>query len=152
MLAGGEDSQSQFKRDVHLLPYHGLGTGIPRATSAWANIDLNDERPMNQFRAVVQRPAEEAALGQWVGAELESRLESQLAAKVVLQLRAGSVGKSELAKGLGHATVSGELHKQVRRLLDLGLVEMTLPDKPNSRLQRYRLTESGQHLFRQDDR
>lgn len=27
--------------------------------------------------------------------------------------------------------------------LDLGLIEMTLPDKPNSRSQRYRLTVSG---------
>jgi hypothetical protein len=27
-----------------------------------------------------------------------------------------------------------------------GLIEMTLPDKPNSRLQRYRLTAAGQAL------
>jgi ATP-dependent DNA helicase RecG len=27
--------------------------------------------------------------------------------------------------------------------IDAGLVEMTLPDKPKSRLQRYRLTENG---------
>jgi ATP-dependent DNA helicase RecG len=30
--------------------------------------------------------------------------------------------------------------------LAAGLVEMTIPDKPNSRLQRYRLTERGRAL------
>lgn len=30
--------------------------------------------------------------------------------------------------------------------LDLGLVEMTLPDKPRSPLQRYRLTPAGRAL------
>ena len=31
----------------------------------------------------------------------------------------------------------------LRPALDSGLVEMTLPDKPNSRSQRYRLTAKG---------
>ena len=79
--------------------------------------------------------------------QLESRLESKLAAKIVLQLGTQPSGKAELARALGHTTVSGELHKQIRRLLDLSLVEMTIPDKPQSRLQRYRLTQTGRQLF-----
>lgn len=80
---------------------------------------------------------------------LESRLESKLAAKIVLQLGTQASGKAELAKTLGHATVSGELHKQIRRLLDLELIRMTIPDKPQSRLQRYQLTETGSKLLGQ---
>ena len=81
--------------------------------------------------------------------QLESRLESKLAAKIALQLGTQPSGKAELARALGHTTVSGELHKQIRRLLDLSLIEMAVPDKPQSRLQRYRLTQKGRQLFDQ---
>jgi len=35
----------------------------------------------------------------------------------------------------------------LRPALAEGLIEMTLPDKPNSRLQQYRLTEKGRRLL-----
>ena len=79
--------------------------------------------------------------------QLESQLESKLAAKVIRLLRAQASGKAALAQALGHRSVSGELHKQIQRLQALGLIAMTLPDKPQSRLQRYRLTERGQALL-----
>ena len=81
--------------------------------------------------------------------QLESRLESKLAAKVLALLQVQESGKAVLSQALGHRSVSGELHKQVRRLLDLVLIAMTLPDKPQSRLQRYRLTAQGQALLAQ---
>ena len=79
--------------------------------------------------------------------QLESRLESNLAATVLALLQAQESGKAALSQALGHRSVSGELHKQIRRLLDLGLIAMTIPEKPQSRLQRYRLTPQGQALL-----
>ena len=34
----------------------------------------------------------------------------------------------------------------IQPALKLELIEMTIPDKPNSRLQKYRLTEKGKEL------
>ncbi len=41
---------------THLLPYRGLGSGIPRALKAWPNIELVDDRAGNQFKAIIRRP------------------------------------------------------------------------------------------------
>jgi ATP-dependent DNA helicase RecG len=82
-----------------------------------------------------------------LGSRLESRLESAMAVKIVLILKNGEQGKAGLATELGHKTVSGELNKQVKRLQALGLIEMTMPEKPNSRLQKYRLTNKGHSLL-----
>jgi ATP-dependent DNA helicase RecG len=64
-----------------------------------------------------------------------------------LLLAQAEAGKQELARQLGHQSVSGELHKQIRRLLDAGLIAMTRPETPNSRLQKYRLTDTGQRML-----
>lgn len=78
---------------------------------------------------------------------LESRLESGLAARVVLLLIDNAAGKAELAQRLGHKRVSGALHRQIRRLLDQNIIQMTLPHTPNSRLQKYRLTDHARAIL-----
>ena len=94
-------------------------------------------------QALPTTPAVPPGTGEHVTPRLESRLESNLAAKVMLLLAEAEAGKAQLAAQLGHQTVSGELHKQIKRLLGLEFIEMTLPHKPNSRLQKYRLTALG---------
>jgi ATP-dependent DNA helicase RecG len=73
----------------------------------------------------------------------ELRPESSLALKVLRLLLEANAGKSQLAKQLGHKSVSGELKKQITNLLMLEFIELTLPDIPNSPLQKYRLTDLG---------
>ncbi len=62
---------------------------------------------------------------------------------ILAALRAGEHSRSELLKTLGRARRSGNFRKAIDKLLREQLIERTLPAKPNSRLQKYRLTGQG---------
>ena len=72
----------------------------------------------------------------------ESQPES-LDRRVLALLQPQDLGKAEISVHLGQKEVSGQLNKVIRVLMGQGLIEYTLPDKPNSRLQKYRLTPEG---------
>ncbi|MDV2481931.1 DUF4062 domain-containing protein [Methanoculleus sp. Wushi-C6] len=72
----------------------------------------------------------------------ESRPES-LEKRVLLLLAVATRSKAELSRGLGQKEISGQLNKVVRQLLDDLMIEYTIPEKPGSRHQKYRLTEKG---------
>ena len=63
--------------------------------------------------------------------------------KVLVVLRDNILSTSELAKLVGFSQPRDMRRRYLRLLLDMGLVEYTIPQKPNSRLQKYRLTEEG---------
>ena len=44
---------------------------------------------------------------------------------------------------LGITNQTRAFQRHVEPLIDAGLVERTIPDKPTSRLQRYRITDAG---------
>lgn len=83
-----------------------------------------------------------------LGAEsgLESGLESIIRKSLAL-LNSGALSRSELAAALGHKSISGKLNLRIRQMLDGGLIERTIPEKPNSRLQKYRLTQCGRAML-----
>ncbi len=55
----------------------------------------------------------------------------------------GAVSTPELLGALGYGSRTGNFKKALARLLQMGLVEMTSPDRPRSRKQKYRLTAKG---------
>lgn len=82
------------------------------------------------------------------GSEPESRPESRpesasLAVRVLLSLGAVALGKAGISAALGQREISGPLNAAIRQLKADRMIELTIPDKPNSRLQKYRLTERG---------
>ncbi len=74
----------------------------------------------------------------------ESQPESaSLALRVLLSLERGALGKAGISAALGQKEISGPLNAAIRLLKAERLIELTIPGKPNSRLQKYRLTERG---------
>ena len=72
----------------------------------------------------------------------ESQPES-LAARVLRQLAHGPMSKADLSGSLGQKQISGQLNSVVRLLVADGSIGYTIPEKPRSRLQKYRLTDKG---------
>jgi predicted HTH transcriptional regulator len=127
---------------AHILPYRGMGTGVPRALDAWPQIDLVDEPEINQFRAVVWRTvvSTEAATPQ-----VTPHVTPQVAPQVLAMLAAmtGEHARQELMTLLGLSDRKHFVEAYLMPALQAELVEMTIPDKPQSSKQKYRLTSLG---------
>ena len=63
--------------------------------------------------------------------------------KILLGLYQGALGTRTLLELLGYKQKTGNYKAAMESLLNSKLIEMTIPDKPNSRLQKYRLTAKG---------
>ena len=63
--------------------------------------------------------------------------------KILEMCMAGQRTGSELRLAAGYASRSGNFKRSLEKLLVTGLIEMTIPDKPRSKKQSYRLTERG---------
>ena len=68
---------------------------------------------------------------------------------LLMVLSSAPLSKSELAAAIGHKSISGTLNAHIREMLAGKLIEYVIPDKPNSRLQKYRLTEKGKALAKE---
>ena len=145
---------------AQLLPYRGLGSGIPRALREWPQIELLDDAAGNQFSAVARRPAAEwRTPGDPVGdpVRVPAREVTDPVADPVtdpvdqlLQLLvAGALPPSALMVGLGLKHRHTFRTNYLRPALERQWIAPTLPDKPNSRLQRYRLTPAGQAMMQE---
>lgn len=88
------------------------------------------------FRVVVAPATRKAESG--AESEAESGAES-FEARVLNLLAGTELSKAEIAERLGLRSVSGQLNRTIRALVSRGALDLTIPAKPASRLQRYRL-------------
>jgi len=66
-----------------------------------------------------------------------------LFSKTLIALVNDVLSKNELSKKLGQKSISGQLNKTIVNLLNSQLVLRTIPDKPTSSKQKYKITEKG---------
>lgn len=121
----------------------------PSETVSFSGMKSNGPESWHQSDSILMNEPE---------SEQESQIESgpelvlqigpeSIGRRVLLALRNKTLSKSQLAKALGHISVSGKLNQWIRNMLEHNLVEYTIPGKPNSRLQQYRLTAKGREIL-----
>jgi ATP-dependent DNA helicase RecG len=82
------------------------------------------------------------------GIKAQSGAQSKAQSDAILQACADTpLSAAELMKIFGLDTKTGAFKRDIKGLLENELIEYTLPDKPNSRLQKYRLTFKGREVL-----
>lgn len=94
-----------------------------------------------------QMVAETAVAESGAESGVESGVESPMTLRVLHILGQRALGKQELVGRLGKKCPWRYLNEMIARLVQEGVIEMTIPDKPNSRLQKYRLTQAGKRAI-----
>ncbi|MBR4611655.1 MAG: hypothetical protein IKO40_02970 [Kiritimatiellae bacterium] len=78
------------------------------------------------------------------GPELRPELGPEsIAGRILVALSKSELGKMGLARAIGQQSIAGKTNLRIREMLSAGLIERTIPDKPTSRFQKYRLTAKG---------
>jgi len=79
----------------------------------------------------------------------KEKIQKSLLGEILKVLERDHHTKKELSEALGQKEISGQLKKILKKILDLGLAEQTIPTNRNHPHQQYRLTESGLYFLKQ---
>jgi Fic family protein len=78
------------------------------------------------------------------GEQVDAQVSEQVA-KILRSCSQGPKTKAEILAAAGLANAYLNYKRHILPLIKSGILEMTIPDKPNSRLQKYRITSKASH-------
>ena len=136
-------------RELHLIEQ--WGTGVRRIFTEAQELGL----PEPQIKEIGMRVRFIVPLLEPISLRKETQpageqVSEQVSEQVLSMLQACRVrerSKQELLEVAGLANVYLNYKRHIAPLLEQNLLAMTIPDKPQSRLQKYRLTDQGRELL-----
>lgn len=138
-------------RRIHLV--EAWGRGMPKILSnapnasfkEFAGLFITSFERKNNSDELSDTPV---AMDETMEVAMDETMEVSEAIKAFLSVFSGEMSRTELMNKLALKNADHFRLHYLKRALEGGLIEMTHPEKPRSRLQKYRLTEAAKQLLR----
>jgi predicted HTH transcriptional regulator len=138
------------------LPYTGVGSGIIRALSAYHDIKMEDKRGIEEFVITIKRPDivydidcidnKEVTMGVDIANDIVGTISENQ--KNVLLICLSPQNSRDILKLINVVYHPDSLKLYIRDLVEMGYLQLTIPEKPTSPKQLYYTTEKGKQLLR----
>ena len=135
-----------FTNANYLLPYTGAGTGIIRAMEEKPEVSFENRESAHEFVVVFRRKGnQESNQETHQETHQEKPLKYRLTKDQMDIVNFCSVPRSakEILERKGLYNQSRARKKYIQPLIDMGVLEMTIPENPNDRNQKYRKVKKG---------
>lgn len=147
-LTGQTRNEFLFTNANYLLPYTGAGTGIIRAMEEKPDITFENHETAHEFVTIIKRKVGTSVQERVQATNGESNGETNQVKPQKVTLTGSqkdivnfcSIPRTaqEILERLGLSQHSANRKRHIQPLLDIGILEMTNPDNPNDRNQKYR--------------
>jgi predicted HTH transcriptional regulator len=122
-------------KDLELAEH--LGSGLDKILKVY---DKNSFKITQNFMKNIFMSARNIKAQEEAQEEAQEDL-TETEKKILYYLQDSSLSSKELSNRLGLKSLSGSFKKAIKHLLEMNLIEYTIPEKPKSKNQKYKLKD-----------